>query len=314
MKYDVFISYSRKDKDQADAVCSALSDAGISFFIDKEGISGGENFPEVLASNIDSSRIFLLLASENSYKSKFTKAEILYAFNHLRSGCIVPYLIDSSTMPADLEFLLGNMNWLYKSNCPPKELPAELRKVLDRPDSGTLAGRKVRSKWPLRILLIVVAAAICTLAGILLFQRGNKSAALQDYKQYERFINNADSLLKASAALGASSGTLQTTTEQIANLQEASKNLSRADSIKALHASDEHIALFNINTDAVRRTVCARLDSMHVAWADYARESYNLYKITGSASEKQNVLECIEHALSIKNDPSLEELKQKIIE
>ena len=36
MAYDVFISYSRKDAKIADEICTALSAAGLTFFIDKE--------------------------------------------------------------------------------------------------------------------------------------------------------------------------------------------------------------------------------------------------------------------------------------
>jgi len=110
--YDVFISYSRKDSKAAKAICDALSNAGLSYFIDLEGISGGANFPDVLAKSIDASSVFLLLAGKNSYASKFTMSEVLYAFNHKRIGCIIPWLLDDEPMPADIEFLLGNVNWL----------------------------------------------------------------------------------------------------------------------------------------------------------------------------------------------------------
>ena len=40
-KYDVFISYSRKDTEVADKICSALDRAGLSYFIDRQGIGGG---------------------------------------------------------------------------------------------------------------------------------------------------------------------------------------------------------------------------------------------------------------------------------
>ena len=36
MNYDVFISYSRRDSKIAEEICSALTDAGLTFFIDAE--------------------------------------------------------------------------------------------------------------------------------------------------------------------------------------------------------------------------------------------------------------------------------------
>ena len=81
MKYDVFISYSRKDTEVANKICQAFDEAGISYFIDRRGIVGGMEFPDVLAEAIRESKVFLFLASNNSYASKFTQSEIVYAFN-----------------------------------------------------------------------------------------------------------------------------------------------------------------------------------------------------------------------------------------
>ena len=110
-KYDIFISYSRKDTAIADKICAALADVGITYFIDRQGIGGGFEFPAVLAENIVNSRIFLLLASKNSYESKFTRSEIIFAFNKKPKNAILPYIIDNSTLPMDLEFVFAGINW-----------------------------------------------------------------------------------------------------------------------------------------------------------------------------------------------------------
>lgn len=111
MKYDVFISYSRKDTATADKICVALDRAGISYFIDRQGIGGGLEFPKVLAENIIESRIFLLIASNNAYQSKFTTNEIVFAFNKKPKNAILPYIIDNSALPLDLEFVFAGINW-----------------------------------------------------------------------------------------------------------------------------------------------------------------------------------------------------------
>ena len=110
-KYDIFISYSRKDTAIADKICAAIDDVGITYFIDRQGIGGGFEFPAVLAENIVNSRIFLLLASKNSYESKFTRSEIIFAFNKKPKNAILPYIIDNSTLPMDLEFVFAGINW-----------------------------------------------------------------------------------------------------------------------------------------------------------------------------------------------------------
>ena len=314
MEYDVFISYSRRDTKVADAICEALSKAGITFFIDKEGISAGANFPEVLARTIDSATVFLLVSGENAYKSKFTKAEILYAFNHKRSGCIIPYLIDDCPMPSDLEFLLGNVNWLYSSKCPVSDLPAEVRKALEHPDTGTIAGRKVRKKWYLWLLVPIVLAAAAGVAKIYLDQNAEqdkKDEALQDRSAYERCLHEADSLIRSSNYMSRQENTVETTALQIADLKAAQEAIERSDSIKALHSADEHVVLFNRDTRQMTKLIKTRLDSIHVSWTEYAKDSWNLYKITRSKSDAQSTLECIEHALAVKPNPELETIKTK---
>ena len=52
MAYDVFISYSRKDTAIADKICKTFDSVGITYFIDRQGIGGGFEFPEVLANAI----------------------------------------------------------------------------------------------------------------------------------------------------------------------------------------------------------------------------------------------------------------------
>lgn len=109
-KYDVFISYSRKDTAVADRICAALDHQGISYFIDRQGIGGGQEFPEVLAEAIVGCRIMLYLASRNSYDSKFTNNEITFAFNEKPKGSILPYIIDGSRLPVTQRFVFASVN------------------------------------------------------------------------------------------------------------------------------------------------------------------------------------------------------------
>ncbi len=117
-KYDVFISYSRKDTIIADEIITAFEKEGITFFIDRRGIMGGMEFPAVLAQAIRESKVFLFLASENSYASKFTQKEIVYAFNKKESQDIIPYIIDGSKLPEELEFTFSDINWRVKEKHP----------------------------------------------------------------------------------------------------------------------------------------------------------------------------------------------------
>ena len=110
MSHDVFISYSRKDIAIANRICEVFDKYGISYFIDLEGIGGGYEFPAVLAEAILDCRVVLFLASENSYNSKFTNAELTFAFNEKPKNSILPYIIDGSTMPPALRFIFSSIN------------------------------------------------------------------------------------------------------------------------------------------------------------------------------------------------------------
>jgi hypothetical protein len=67
-------------------------------------------FPKVIATAIKESELFLFLASENSYSSKFTTSEITFAFNKKQKNQLLPYVIDSSSLPDELEFVFSCIN------------------------------------------------------------------------------------------------------------------------------------------------------------------------------------------------------------
>lgn len=110
MKFDVFISYSRKDSEVVDYICSCLKEHNISYFIDREDISGGEEFSPVIAEHIEQSTLFLFIGSKNSYASKWTSKELHYALNHKENDAILPYLIDEEPLPQKIEFAVADLN------------------------------------------------------------------------------------------------------------------------------------------------------------------------------------------------------------
>ena len=148
MNHDVFISYSRKDSDVAKLICNAFDSAGISYFIDKQGISGGFEFPVVLAEAIIECKVVLFLASKNSYDSKFTNAELTFAFNEKPKNSVLPYIIDGSTMPPALRFVFSSINWRTIESHPIEPtLVDDILKLLGRTCSvaTTAVDNKVRA-------------------------------------------------------------------------------------------------------------------------------------------------------------------------
>lgn len=139
MKYDVFISYSRKDTETVNRISNALEKAKISYFVDRKGIGGGMEFPEVLSQAIIDSKLFLFVASRNSYESNFTTNEITFAFNKKRRNQILPYIIDDSVLPSRLEFVFAGINWRTMSEHPIESvLIPDIMNLLGRNSQGNV--------------------------------------------------------------------------------------------------------------------------------------------------------------------------------
>lgn len=106
--YDVFISYSRKDMLIVDKVCAALDREGISYFMDRQDFGENDNVPKELMDKITESKIFLLIASENSYGSDYNINQIHHAYYN---ASMVTYVIDGALLPLEIDDLFGFMEW-----------------------------------------------------------------------------------------------------------------------------------------------------------------------------------------------------------
>ena len=111
MKYDVFISYSRRDMAVADKLCEALDKAGISYWIDRN-IHGSANFLSEIAQYIKNCRVVIFIASSNSAASPWTQKEILFATKHNKK--IVPYRIGNFHFEqcVELDLFFTNVQWI----------------------------------------------------------------------------------------------------------------------------------------------------------------------------------------------------------
>ena len=179
MKYDVFISYSRKDTTIVDKICAALDRAKISYFIDTQGIGGGFEFPKILAENIIESRIFLLIASENAYASKFTTNEIVFAFNKKPKNSILPYIIDKSELPLELQFTFAGINWRTIENHPIE--PTLVNDLLNM-----LGRKRVQKTTPTHSTPQISAEEAYKIGGDYYFGRNGKTQSYQEAVKWYR--------------------------------------------------------------------------------------------------------------------------------
>lgn len=117
-KYEVFICGSSNDSGVAAEIAEAFDKAGISYFNQPMSENEDVDHYDYIFKVISSCQVFLLLASENSYTSKFVKAAITYAFNEYSRPNIIPYIIDGSKLPPGFQFIFSSVNWRDRRTLP----------------------------------------------------------------------------------------------------------------------------------------------------------------------------------------------------
>ena len=291
MQYDVFISYSRKDSEVANRIFDTLSSAGISCFIDLDGISGGADFPTVLANAIMESKLMLLVASKNFYASEYAMKEVTFAVNNKGSHFILPVIIEKSELPKNLEFILSNINWreLSRSYRIERELLADVKDKLANPHAGeTLVEQNKQKTKIINRLIIGSLSFIMLLLMVLIIpaqiennkQNRERSAAVSASQECMRRLNNADILLQKLDSLR---GDMEIKEDpfykELAILDETEACVSKVDSILAIYSLQPSFSyLFNgISTRAnnINRTLTTQRDSMANAMKTIAFSWYN---------------------------------------
>jgi len=110
MAHDVFISYSSKDKPVADAVCAGLETSGIRCWIAPRDILAGRNWGEAIIDAILSSRIMVVIFSNNSNTSDQVLREVERAVH--KGNIIIPFRIESVQPSKAMEYYLSTPHWL----------------------------------------------------------------------------------------------------------------------------------------------------------------------------------------------------------
>ncbi len=111
----IFISYSRRNKEQASAICQILNKYNISYWIDEEGKYSGSNFKGVIVEQIKKSSIVLFLSSKDSNLSQNVEKEIGLAVKYEKY--IIPIKLDSYSYSSTIEYDLCNIDYIeYNSN------------------------------------------------------------------------------------------------------------------------------------------------------------------------------------------------------
>ncbi len=110
MAQDVFISYSHKDKNIADAVCSILENNDIRCWLAPRDITPGAPFAEAIIDGIKGSKVFVLIYSSNSNHSQQVIKEVDRAVHH--GLAIIPLRLEDIPMSKQLEYYVSDVHWL----------------------------------------------------------------------------------------------------------------------------------------------------------------------------------------------------------
>jgi hypothetical protein len=119
MAHDVFISHAYKDKGIAEAICEKLEAARVRCWIAERDITAGDNWTEATRNAIESSRVMVLVLSENANASAHIEREIAHAFYTGRQ--IVPLRLSSALPKRDFLFYLGDVRWLDGFSMPAEQ-------------------------------------------------------------------------------------------------------------------------------------------------------------------------------------------------
>ena len=106
----VFISYSRNDYDEVQSLITSMKELAptVDFWLDIDGIEGGDEFDDKIMAAIDSSLCVIFALSDNSLNSKWAKDEVTYARNTGKRT--VPVLLNGAKLRDWALFKLGRVD------------------------------------------------------------------------------------------------------------------------------------------------------------------------------------------------------------
>ncbi|ACK66704.1 putative signal transduction protein with Nacht domain [Rippkaea orientalis PCC 8801] len=112
--YDVFISYSRRDKEFVRLLWEKLLEANYTVWVDWQDIPPAEDWRQEIYQGIEASHNFLFIISSHSLTSVFCQEELTYAINHNKRLIAI---IIQEPQNEDINPDLAKINWIFCSGC-----------------------------------------------------------------------------------------------------------------------------------------------------------------------------------------------------
>ena len=110
MAHDVFLSYSSYDKTVADAVCAKLESQKIRCWIAPRDVPPGQSWAASIMDALSESKVFVLVFSDGSNKSKQVIREVGEAVD--KGIPIVPLRIEDVEPSREMRYYIKSIHWL----------------------------------------------------------------------------------------------------------------------------------------------------------------------------------------------------------
>ncbi len=108
--FDVFISYSSKDKATADAAVAVLEQKGLRCWIAPRNIMPSKEWSESIIDGLESSRLMVLIFSDHSNRSQQVVREVERAV--AKGIPIIPFRIENLMPSKAMEYFISTYHWL----------------------------------------------------------------------------------------------------------------------------------------------------------------------------------------------------------
>lgn len=140
MPFDVFISYSHKDKNTMDLMCATLEKNGLKCWVAPRDIIPGMEWSAAIIQGIESTKIMVLVFSNHSNISSQVVREVERAVS--KNITIIPFKIEDVKMSQSMEYLVSMSHWLNACDQPLQkkllELVDNIKSLIKKDDSVSM--------------------------------------------------------------------------------------------------------------------------------------------------------------------------------
>lgn len=293
---EIFISYSRKDKDKVHAIVSDIEKTvGKKCWIDLQGIDSAEQFDDVIVEALSQAKVMLFIMSQNSMNSKFVKKEISFALN--KGIRLVPVMIDNAEWTDWFIYQFGDLNCIQYTDSDQRVMllrnliqwcSVDMEVIRKEQEARAKKARKTHStkpRWKVPTIIGGCAALIATLI-VSFFFMSNKPTS-------EKVIVDDTPTSKIPATW--------VTSMEMRMTYILKNNSTQLDSLQMFHELD---SLFQARFIEANETPPLYTSSL----SDLREQRFHEWVNKGDKCvDKQVATECYIIALLIKEDPEIRE-------